>query len=206
MSRMIHIRLLATAVTVLLFGTSGGAYAQPTGPSCEVERARLFKLNQQEFDQDMVGGWRALSARPGCVLAAADLIRDYRKVHSLEESILYWHEGQLRASGGQTEQSAVLLARSREPKGDASGWNEYVDATLAFLRKDRATFDDAWHRLAAIPAPGVMKDGYFDAQMADGTAMKIRWPINIDVVEGLAQCFDKPYRLAYGTDCRAPSK
>ena len=32
----------------------------------------------------MAGGWRALSAKAGCELAAADLLRDYRQAHHSE--------------------------------------------------------------------------------------------------------------------------
>lgn len=162
----------------------------------------MLALDQDKFDQDMTGGWRALAAKPGCDLAAADLLRDYRLAHGLEASILYWHEGQLRASAGQTDQAIALLARSYRGPGGKFGWNEYVDASIAFLRRDRAAFDDAWRRLAAIaPMPGV-KDGYLEVTMANGSMHKSRWPMNIGVVEGFAQCFDKPYREAYSSACR----
>src|SRR4051794_36183667 len=45
---------------------------------CYDDRAALLALDQKAFDQDLAGGWRAVAASPGCELAAADLIRDYR--------------------------------------------------------------------------------------------------------------------------------
>lgn len=73
----------------------------PVGdPACRYDRAAVLTLDEQAFDQDMSGGWRALSDR-GCEASAADLIRDYRAAHTLERAYLsYWHEGQLRADAG----------------------------------------------------------------------------------------------------------
>lgn len=65
-----------------------------------------------------------------------------------------------------------------------------MDATVAFLRRDRVTFDAALKKLAAIPPVEGVKDGYLEAKMANGSTMRFRWPMNIDVVEGLARCFD----------------
>jgi len=193
---------------LLLLVWGGSAAAQSS--SCEVDRARLLALDEQQFDQDQSGGWRTLADTPGCNLAAADLLRDYRQAHHNEAGILYWHEGQLRAFSGQSEQAIVLMNKSHKPAAqDRAGWNQYVDATIAFLRKDRAALDKANAALAAV-VPPVGKDvppvvnGVMEVSMADGQTMKIRWPPNIDVVEGLAKCFDQPYETAYGSACRPP--
>ena len=45
-------------------------------------------------------------------------------------------------------------------------------------------------------------NGFIELPTADGTTLKMRWPMNIDVVEGLQRCFDKPYKIAYATECR----
>jgi hypothetical protein len=67
-------------------------------PNCTYDRAAMMTLPQQAFDQSATGGWRELSMR-GCEAEAADLIRDWRETNKSERnaSILYWHEGQLRA-------------------------------------------------------------------------------------------------------------
>lgn len=201
---MIHFRLYAALLLAVLGADSGAAHAQAPALPCEVDRARLLALDQNKFDQDLTGGWRALAAKPGCELAAADLVRDYRQAHNLDDVILYWHEGQLRAGAGQTDEAAALMARSYRTSGSAFGWNEYVDASVAFLRRDRAAFDDAWRRLASLPPAAGVKDGYREMLMDDGSKRKVRWPMNIGVVEGLSRCFDKPYREAYGSGCRSP--
>jgi len=176
--------------------------------ACDVDRTRLLALDETQFDQDMSGGWRALAAKPGCNLAAADLLRDYRQAHRNEAGILYWHEGQLRAFAGQSQEAIALMERSRKPAAaDRGGWNPYVDATIAFLRKDRAALDNARLKLAAVQppigkgAPPVI-DGFMEVDFADGQKRKIRWPPNIDVVEGFVHCFDKPYGAAYASECR----
>jgi len=84
-------------------------------PSCTYDRAAMMSLSQQAFDQNMSGGWRELSMR-GCEAEAADLIRDWREANKPERnaSILYWHEGQLRADLGQSAAAIALFERSRK--------------------------------------------------------------------------------------------
>lgn len=193
-----------------LLAATGETHAQAPAPAhCAHERARLLALDQMKFDQDMEGGWRALADKPGCDLAAADLLRDYRQVHASEDGMLYWHEGQLRANAGQYAQALPLLEHARRPAGvpDKAGWNPYVDATLAFLRRDKPALERAYRTLAAYPPPvgegmPVLKDGYVELDMDNGRKMKMRWPLNIDVIEGLLNCYDKPYKEAYGAACR----
>lgn len=190
--------------------TSGGAAARQQGaaPACDVDRARLLALDETQFDQDMAGGWRALSSRPGCDLAAADLLHDYRQAHRSSAGLLAWHEAQLRAFAGQSKEAIVLMEGARKPaQADRAGWNLYVDATIAFLRKDRPALERARRALAQVPPPvgeGIppVRDGYMEADFADGQKRRIRWPPNIDVVEGLLHCFDKSYSDAYADACR----
>ena len=179
---------------------------------CGYDRARLMALDEQHFDQNLSkggGGWRAIAHRPGCELTAADLIRDYRTAHNSQSSTLYWHEAQLRAVDGDYEHAISLMEQSRKPvKKDIIGWNYYVDATIAFLRRDRVALADARAKLATVqlkPGSGFppVKDSFVELTMPNGKAMKMRWPFNLDVVDGLIRCFDKPYRTAYGSkDCR----
>jgi len=201
----------AILLSCLLLAPCGVALAQASAPTdCHVDRARLLALDEQRFDQDMAGGWRELASRPGCNLAAADLVRDYRQAQRNEAGLLVWHEAQLRAFGGQALAAATLMERARKPAdADRAGWNPYVDATVAFLRRDRAAFDKARAVLAAVPVP-VGKDippvvnGFMEIDGPDGQKRQMRWPPNIDVVDGLRHCFDKSYEEAYGSDaCRA---
>jgi hypothetical protein len=208
MPRHVSFSLFACALTAWCIAAKPAQAASI--PSCDHDRARLLALDQAHFDQDLEGGWRTLAARPECRLVAADLLRDYRQAHGNEAGILYWHEGQVRASAGQAEQAIALMARSRTPsdKPDVFGWNLYVDATIAFLKQDRPALQDALKRLAAVPPlPGDrIEDGMLEVTMAGGERQKMRWPMNIDVVEGLLNCFGQPYDAAYGRTCRTKVK
>ncbi len=172
-------------------------------PDCTYDRAAMMTLSQQMFDQDATGGWRELSMR-GCEAEAADLIRDWRDTNRPERniSILYWHEGQLRADLGQNAAAIALFERSRKTVEEdrGMGWNLYVDGSIAFLRRDRAAFDRAHAALSVLPKP----DG-FDPRGPDGKPIAIRWPMNLNVLDGFARCWDKPYKEAY-TICPAPMR
>jgi len=204
-------RTLPFLLSCLLLTCSSLAGAQePPAKNCAHDRARLLALDENAFDQDMAGGWRALASTPGCALVAADLLRDYREAHHQDSGLLFWHEAQVRADAGQYPEAIALMKRAYKPvEADKAGWNPYVDATIAFLRRDRAALKQAKARLAAVQPPvgeGIppVVNGYMEAEFGDGSKRKIRWPINIDVVEGLENCFDKPYVDAYKDACRQP--
>ncbi len=198
----------AVALFFLLLGSSA-VHAEDL---CAYDEDALLALDENAFDQDLTGGgggWRAIANRPGCELAAADLLAAYRAKHPTVGSLLAWHEGQMRASAGQYEQAIPLLAAARKPaEQDLAGWNAYVDATVAFLRQDKAALLAAQTRLAAVSYPegtGMppLKDGYFELPTQPGQpTMRMRWPPNIEVVDGLVACFGKPYAEAYDAPCR----
>jgi hypothetical protein len=171
----------------------------------------LLSLDESAFDQDPHGGWRAISNVPGCELAAADLLAAYRSRYPRSSSTLSWHEGQIRASAGQYERAIPLLENGRKPADqDLAGWNYYVDASVAFLRRDRSGLLAARQRLATVAYPEIagmppLKDGYLELPAQPGQlTTKVRWPPNLEIVEGLVACFDKPYSEAYGKSCRPP--
>lgn len=175
---------------------------QPAAPApCAHDRAALLALDQQAFDQDMEGGWRMLARDPACYLAAADLIRDYRAMHGLTDTILFWHEGQMRAQAGQDAAAAALFEQSRKPPGDPFGWNFYVEASLAFLRRDRFALLAAREALARLPRPAD-----FDPRDARGQPVQVRWPPNLNVVDGLIACFGQSYRAAYNCPARPAAR
>jgi len=179
---------------------------------CIPDRERLLALPQEEFDQNIGHGWREVADRPGCEAAAADLLRDYLQAHpeTSNRSLLYWHEAQLRGFLGDNDAAIALMDKSRVPAGEADriGWNPYVDATTAFLRGDATALGKARQALAAVsPSPDMppVKDGFIEMTTPHGRVMRMRWPMNLDVVDGLVRCFGKPYREAYGSEaCRKP--
>jgi hypothetical protein len=198
--------LLACGLLACCATTRAPTAAQP---QCSYDRTQLLAMDERHFDQDVEnGGWRGVAAQPGCESVAADLVRDYRETHANRSAILFWHEGQLRADAGDPERAMTVLEQARMPPdtGDPSGWNFYVDATIAFLKRDRAALLQARTRLAAVrPMDGMtVQDGFTSISTNSGQTVKMRWPPNLDVVDGLVHCFDRPYRAAYGSDCRSP--
>nr|WP_017122186.1 hypothetical protein [Xanthomonas vasicola] len=186
-------------------------WAEPAQPAeCNYDRAAMLALDEDAFDQDVQGGWRTIADRPGCAMAAADLLRDYRQAHAITGGIVLWHEGQMRAEAGQTAQAIALFEKSYEPAAeDLAGWNRYVDAMIAFLKRDRAGLDAARAQLASVLYPQgkdmpPLQDGYMVFPAEKGRPeMKVRWPPNLDVVDGLIKCYDEPYSVAYGAQrCR----
>jgi len=180
---------------LLSFALQAAPAPGPSPDPCPVDNRAMLALGMDAFDQDMAGGWRAVSQRPGCEARAADLVRDYRIFTQQRLSTLYWHEAQLRANLGENEAAVRLMEQSRKPD-DQRGWNPYVDATIAFLRNDRPALTAARERLAALPRPAD-----FEERTLPG-GYRIRWPLNLDVVDGLIRCFGRPYRNAYAPECR----
>jgi hypothetical protein len=179
------------------------ALAQPAD-ACAVDRTAALALDVQAFDQGP-SGWRSL-ARPGCFLAAADLIAAWRAGNPGHSLMLRWHEGQMRAAGGAYAEAIPLFDSARwQGLGDAgvdTGWNLYVDATIAFLRRDRAALATARAALAALPLP---TDQPTAAAFVRTMPPPARWPDNLDVVDGLVTCFDRSYADAMSDQsCRTP--
>jgi hypothetical protein len=182
---------------------------------CGYDRDVLLALDEAAFDQDIAGGggWRAVAENSGCELAAADLLEAYRTKHPDAGSILAWHEGQMRASAGQYDRAIPLLESARKPAGqDPVGWNHYVDATVAFLRRDKPALLQARSQLAAVTYPegeGLppLRRGFIEIPSQNGQpVVRMRWPPNIDVVDGLVACFNRPYSEAYRSACRPPAR
>lgn len=174
------------------------ALALTAGATCHVDRAAELRLDEQHFDQDLEGGWRALDNR-GCKREAADLIRSYRLAkHRSDERLLFWHEGQVRAMLGETSRAIDLFNRSKAPASEAGfGWNLYVDGTIAFLRNDRATLLGARRALAALPPPPTPL-----TLTINGQSVRVPWPPNLNVLDSFLKCFGQPYSKAYG--CAEP--
>jgi len=178
------------AAFALLFSMRSNAQTAPLS-ECAYDREKMLALDESGFDQDMTGGWRAVAKDENCRIVAADLIRDYRQLRGPRSwKLMAWHEGQLRAMAGDSNSAIPLLEESRIHDGSAPGWNEYLDATVAFLKADRAAFDKAYAALLALPKPDYWEKNY-------GTKGR-SWPLNRNVVEGLGRCFGKGYAEAYG--------
>ncbi|MEQ8434624.1 MAG: hypothetical protein RIA71_10315, partial [Oceanicaulis sp.] len=116
--------------------------------------------------------------------------------------ILYWHEGQMRAFAGQTDRAAALFDQARS---DDPAWNLYVDASIAFLRRDRDALEAARATLARLrpsEAEQAARRRFLEENpsitMPDGF---VEQPQNLSVVDRLRDCFASAYSQAYTGAC-----
>ena len=112
-----------------------------------MDKTVFLKMDAYEFDQTPTG-WRSLPDRE-----AAKLLEEYiehypfgipqRESEPLDVGLLWFHAAQNWAFAEETENAIRCLQESLQsynPKTNDS-WLCYVQATLAFLAKDRDTFD-----------------------------------------------------------------
>lgn len=174
---------------------NGAPEAQP----CAIDRPMALALDEQAFDQEP-DGWRKL-ANPDCFAAAADLIRDWRAAHPEHGAMLFWHEGQMRAAAGQYGAAPPLFEAARAGPNEwniDTGWNAYVDASVAFVQRDLPALKTARTRLATLPPP--LQPQAAPAVKAE--PMPENWPPNLDVIDRLIACFEKSYADAMSPACR----
>ena len=138
-----------------------------------------------QFDQDSTVGWRALSDR-GCFAEAAQLIEYYALDYDSKYRALKWHLAQMHALAGNVdkalEAAQLSLSPIQEQMHPDFDWNDYVLATMAFLKGDRPAFDK--HRAAL-------------------KSTSPRNPMNAaneSVLDRLDRCFGKRYEDAYACE------
>ncbi|MCA8893147.1 MAG: hypothetical protein KDA56_15320 [Hyphomonas sp.] len=189
--------LAATACTSMRAQSDLNALRAADGTPCVTDRDAYMAMDYWTFDQ-MPEGLQSVSDKPGCELAAADLVRGYHASlrakgepvsHTFPEgevrfsdngevTLLYWHEGQIRAMHGQSRAALCLFRRSIKPEEQSfGGWNEYVRATIAFIEGNRSALEaERANLVAKVPADN----------------------LNLGVVDGLIACFGRSYANAYG--------
>jgi len=175
-----------------------------TGPRCslmEGTRRTLLALPYEAFDQRADSGWRPL-LEAGCPHAAAEIVEAYVERHpgrAADSPVLYFHAGQLRAFVGEREAAiahmqAAIAAHARGERSYGPHWETYLGATIAFLKDDEAGLRRLFGRLRGrIDGPPGAPPAYDRSRRGD--------PEHIAIVEGLVECFGRPYREAYG-ECR----
>lgn len=140
----------------------------------------LMNLSFEEFDQNMQGGWR-IYANNQDFKSATDLIKLYLEQHNELESgqrqVMSFHCGQMLALMDKNQEAIPYMEASKKTD-DVMQWNEYVDATIAFLRKDREAFNAKKNEL-------IQK-----------SMMPIDQNKNLNVLNRLEANFDKTYQEA----------
>jgi hypothetical protein len=162
-------------------------------------------MSYQDFDQGVQPvadgprkewGWREIANQEGCDTAAAILISRWRDHHgaglnSFQQSIIAFHEGQMRAAGGDYSAAIPLIEAGRGGVFSDAAGQAYVDAFVAFLRSDRDALLAARERLLAVPEPA----NWPATQRAfkEQTGQEMKWPLNIEATDALVRCFGKSY-------------
>jgi hypothetical protein len=216
MTPLRHGRQLVAALAIGCAVWLHVAAAQPAPPlkvqnsfaQCVADAEPYLALDYRNFDQGVSAdgkewGWREISNKPGCETAAADLIALWMQRHGSELNdrtrlFMSFHEGQVRAMGGQFKRGAAMIEAGRgawpSPEGAA-----YVDAILAFLRYDRPGLMAARERLMAVPEPKSW------ARMQEAFMKQVGrvplWPQNIESVDKMLECFGKGYTGGSVGDC-----
>jgi hypothetical protein len=193
-------------VSFLLVAPVIGAAADDKA-GCELterQREELLELPFAQFDQQEGSGWRPLY-EVRCYTRAADLIADYMKRHSdLVERhpelanqvyILPAHAGQMYALAGRYDVAIDYLQSANQKTSQALiHWNAYMAATIAFLRRDR---DDLLKQRELIARqPPMPKSPGVPEWMAGKK-------VDLDVVDRLIACFDKPFEAGFRDGCEA---
>ena len=187
------------AATAALAFTPQKPYAE-----CVQDPERYLAMSFQEFDQGVQPvadgprkewGWREIARQEGCDAAVADLISQWRERHGsglapFQQSFIAFHEGQLRAAGGDYSGAIPLIEQGRVVFADAAG-RAYVDAVVAFLRSDREALVAARERLLAVPEPANWPE--LQRKFKEEAGQDMKWPQNIEAVDALVRCFGKPY-------------
>lgn len=206
---MKHIMLAAALLAFT--GAAHAQTAQKSAAECGADPPNPYlRLSPAEFDQRIGKGWRLVGNEEGCELAGADLIATYRdEVMAKHIAGLNGHEAQLRASAGDFPKAAELyrrnLAFSVAQAAEMQDYSDvlYIEATIAYLERDRATLEAKRAQLAALPKPD-WHDEVAARYLKENpkAAASLTWPRNLNVVDGLIACFDKPYREAYSAACQ----
>lgn len=163
--------------------------------------ADILALPFKEFDQTEGSGWRPYYEQ-ACYSIASRLLTEYLTRNpklGQQYNVLPLHAGQLLAMHGDYQRAIVYLKTSYLNKSDGGDTpsfidtNAFIDSHIAFLDRDMQALLAARDKISQQPempkSPGV-------PEWAWGKK------VNLEVVEGFINCFEKPFAVAYGKECR----
>lgn len=152
------------ASLLLAVANVGGSCAVPASEL--VRQASLpyaaFDLGQGQY------GWRRLS-NDGCVDSAVAELQAYAEANadrlgSVEKMELFFHAGQALAFAAREAESVVYFERALTLDVSPE-WSAYVQATLAFLKRDTEALRAARERYTSV-APTSMRLQFIDGMIA----------------------------------------
>ena len=187
------------------FAQKSGFAPQKQYSECVEDPESYLAMPFEEFDQGVQPvadgprkewGWREIANQEGCDTAAAILVSQWRDRHGaslnpVQQSFSAFHEGQLRAGGGDYSNAIPLIEEGRRYMFNDAAGQAYVDAIVAFLRSDRDALIAARDRLQAVPEPPDWPE--FQRKFKEQFGQDMKWPRNIEATETLVRCFGKRY-------------
>ncbi len=141
----------------------------------EGEYEKLMQMTYKEFDQTQNEGWRKYRDDHDLQVR---LLHDYIEKNKAPEQSLRWHLGQIYGMKNDNDNAIKFFEQCyyddvAESPGKRA-WNYYVGGSIAFIKKDVATFDK-----------------YLDSLQNNDNQM------NMNVMQRLKENFGKPYSQAY---------
>jgi|688.fasta_scaffold180682_3 hypothetical protein len=146
---------------------------------------KYLSLSYTDFDQKPKSGWRSLAELEKYDEAAKSIlfyIQNKQHLDEIQVANLYFHAGQMFAFENNYESAIIYFKKSilaSEPEHAPVRWNDYVSASIAFLKRDRETL--IFHR---------------DEIAAKGTEIQGVIP-NLAIVENLLNHIQMPYAEVY---------
>ncbi len=176
-------------------------------PRLETVRA---ELERSFFEQERAwsGFVRPVELR-GCDRQVADILAAFRSDHasqiaddnrsafaSRNRFKLYVSEANYAARDGQHERAIALLehARAEGPEARGSTIISYLDAQLAFLRRDRAALEIAREQV---------REEVTSPPNNDGGLRQLAGQLLLNQIDGFVRCFDRTYLEADTNACNS---
>ncbi len=176
---------LLSIVGALLLLLSNSSAATTCAESLDARIKADLTLPFKEFDQQPRAGWRAL-ADAECYLEAAELIKRYIVVQREPDKMLFWHQAQSLAFGGNNKEAAKIgKAHGLRPIADMQRlgyrWNVFALATIAYWEADKVEF----MRQKALLTSAIANEPDVPAISANKALL--------EALSSLDRCFDAPY-------------
>jgi tetratricopeptide (TPR) repeat protein len=134
-------------------------------PTPPVNEQDLLKLSPWDFDQS-ANGWRGIinPDDPESNLKAVNIMRKYLEINSeriknqpkdnpvIKPQIIQFHIGQLLANTDPMYYQEAIAAFEQSYHLDKEDpWNDYVNATIGYLRQDEPAVERAFNAVSNIP-------------------------------------------------------
>jgi hypothetical protein len=117
-------------------GPQNPQVGQETGHSM-TETHPMHSMDYNEFDQS-AKGWRSLPEKEQSGVINGYIRKNKENLALPHQANLYWHLGQAHALQGNEKEAVRYMRKSKID--DDKHWNNYADATIAFINKDEGLF------------------------------------------------------------------